>query len=92
MTPLEAASKIVLPEHQSPTVVVCHCPKDIDIVNSLKRQGIQVTGFAPWRNKVDIDINTFRVGLFGLDKISNIDRTINDLEQGLKNINVISKF
>ena len=32
------------------------------------------------------DFKTFRVGLFGLDKLNNIERTVENLEQALAKI------
>jgi aspartate aminotransferase-like enzyme len=34
----------------------------------------------------DADFRTFRIGLFGLDKLGNIDRTVHSLEQALAGI------
>ena len=65
-------------EYKSPTVIVSQCKTDI--VQKFKNKGIRVTGFVPFMLNEPDSIDTFRVGLFGLDKLANPKKTINDLK------------
>lgn len=62
--------------YKSPTVVVSQCKENM--VEYFKSKGIQVTGFVPFMLDEPNNINTFRIGLFGLDKLSNPQKTIDD--------------
>lgn len=48
--------------------------------------GMQVAGGVPLRCGEPDDFSTFRLGLFGLDKLHNIDRTVASLEDALDQI------
>lgn len=69
---------------QSPTVVVCHTD-DVAIQNGSKfaAQGLQIAAGVPLMCDEPADYGSFRIGLFGLDKIGNVDRTVANLEQAL---------
>ena len=45
--------------------------------------GIQIAGGVPLMCGEPEDFSTFRIGLFGIDKLSHIDRTVGRLEQAL---------
>jgi aspartate aminotransferase-like enzyme len=65
---------------QSPGVVVCYT--DSAEIKSGKRfaeAGMQIAGGVPLMVDERDDFQTFRIGLFGLDKIGNIDRTVKTL-------------
>ena len=53
-----------------------------------KEQGLQVAGGVPFKlgEKVDPCKQCFRIGLFGLDKNKNVDRTVATFERALKKI------
>ncbi|MGI9249032.1 MAG: aminotransferase class V-fold PLP-dependent enzyme [Woeseiaceae bacterium] len=69
---------------QSPTVVVCHTD-DVAIQNGSKfaAQGLQIAAGVPLMCDEPADYRSFRIGLFGLDKIGNVDRTVANLKQAL---------
>lgn len=48
--------------------------------------GVQIAVGVPLQCDESADFQTFRLGLFGLDKLSDIDRTIANLEEALKQI------
>jgi aspartate aminotransferase-like enzyme len=72
---------------QAPGVVVCYTD-DPDIHNGSKfaAQGLQIATGVPLRCDEPEDFQTFRLGLFGLDKLHNIDRTVGHLRDALDQI------
>ena len=72
---------------QAPGVVVSYTT-DPEIQNSKKflAQGLQTAAGVPLMCDEPADFQTFRVGLFGLDKLHNIDRTVKVLEKALDQI------
>ena len=66
--------------YQAPSVVVCYTD-DSDIKNGKKfaTAGLQIAAGVPLRCDEPEDFQTFRLGLFGLDKLHNIDRSITSL-------------
>lgn len=54
--------------------------------SKFKAAGMQIAAGVPLRCDEPEDYKTFRIGLFGLDKLQNIDRTIASLEEALDNI------
>lgn len=73
--------------HGAPGVVVCHT-EDVDIHNTRKfvALGLQSAAGVPLMCDEPADFRTFRIGLFGLDKLRNIDQTVRHLEQALDQI------
>ena len=65
------------------------------MVKLFKQVGIQIAGGVPLKLNEDIEHNldtkkqTFRIGLFGIDKLKNIDEVINRLEKGILKLNNI---
>jgi aspartate aminotransferase-like enzyme len=45
--------------------------------------GVQIAAGVPLQVNEGTDFRTFRIGLFGLDKLRNVDRTVRVLEQVL---------
>lgn len=72
---------------QAPGVVVCYTD-DVDIHNGSKFmvEGLQIAAGVPLGCDEPDDYRTFRLGLFGLDKLHNIDRTVENLETALNRI------
>ena len=66
---------------KSPTVVVSYTSNDT--VNQLKTNGIMVAGYVPFMINEPEDLRTFRIGLFGLDKLYNIDHTFELFKKAL---------
>ncbi|MCZ4282468.1 aminotransferase class V-fold PLP-dependent enzyme [Kiloniella laminariae] len=73
--------------YQAPGVVVSYTT-DPDIQNGKKfaAQGVQIAAGVPLQCDEPSDFQTFRFGLFGLDKLHNIDRTVEQLAQVLGQI------
>ncbi|MBL4567782.1 MAG: alanine--glyoxylate aminotransferase family protein [Porticoccus sp.] len=72
---------------QAPGVVVSYTT-DVDIHNGKKfmAQGLQIAAGVPLQCDEPEDFQTFRIGLFGLDKLHNIDRTVSHLKNALEQI------
>ncbi len=72
---------------QAPGVVVCYTD-DGGIQNGSKfaAQGLQIAAGVPLRCDEPDDFQTFRLGLFGLDKLHNIDRSVASLAAALDNV------
>lgn len=72
---------------QAPGVVVSYT-NDPDLRNGRKfaAAGLQVAGGVPLRCDEPEDFSTFRIGLFGLDKLRDVDRTVEILEQALESL------
>ena len=72
---------------QSPGVVVSYT-KDPDIQSGKKfiALGLQTAAGVPLQCDEGPDFRTFRLGLFGLEKLQNIDRTVKHLEHALNTI------
>jgi aspartate aminotransferase-like enzyme len=68
----------------APGVVVCHTD-DVDMHNAKKfiALGLQTAAGVPLMCDEPQDFRTFRVGLFGLDKLTNIDSTVENLQRAL---------
>jgi len=69
---------------EAPGVVVSYT-NDPDIKSGAKfaAQGLQIAAGVPLQCDEPADYSSFRLGLFGLDKLMNIDRTIETLEAAL---------
>ena len=84
---------VAAPEVAAPGVVVVYSPIS-GMVGKLKGVGIQVAGGVPWKlgeeNYVKGDpnpkTNCFRIGLFGLDKIKDVDTTVSKFFKGLDQV------
>ncbi|MEI8324731.1 MAG: aminotransferase class V-fold PLP-dependent enzyme [Betaproteobacteria bacterium] len=72
---------------QAPGVVVSYT-SDAEIQSSKKfaAQGLQTAAGVPLQCDEGADFQTFRLGLFGLDKLRNVDRTVQHLEQALSSM------
>ena len=72
---------------EAPGVVVCFTD-DAGINNGSKfaALGLQIAAGVPLQCDEREDFKTFRLGLFGLDKLHNIDRTVETLEVALDKI------
>jgi len=71
----------------APGVVVFYTA-DPDIQNGKKfaTQGLQIAAGVPLQCDEPDDFQTFRLGLFGLDKLHHVERTVNELEQALERV------
>ena len=69
---------------QAPGVVVSYTD-DVDLHNGKKMlaQGLQIAAGVPLACDEPADFRSFRVGLFGLDKLRNVERTVHHLEEAI---------
>jgi aspartate aminotransferase-like enzyme len=75
---------VAAPGFGAPGVVVSYTD-DPEIQNGKKfaATGLQIAAGVPLQCDEPADFRTFRVGLFGLDKLQNVDRTVASLEAAL---------
>ena len=76
---------VAAPGFQAPGVVVSYTPEP-NMFNIFKSKGMQIAAGVPFMINEPAGNFTFRIGLFGLDKVVNKDRTINILEDKLDEI------
>jgi aspartate aminotransferase-like enzyme len=69
---------------QAPGVVVSYTEDpSMQTGKAMLAQGLQIAAGVPLQCDEGADFQTFRLGLFGLDKLQNIDRTVKNLELAL---------
>lgn len=72
---------------QAPGVVVCYTDDgEIKTGKKFAAQGLQIAAGVPLQCDEPADFQTFRLGLFGLEKLNNIERTVTTLEQALDKV------
>ena len=72
---------------QAPSVVVSYTEDpDIQTGKKFMDAGLQIAAGVPLQCDEPEDFQTFRLGLFGLDKLQNIDRTVQKLDDALSQI------
>jgi aspartate aminotransferase-like enzyme len=78
---------VAAPGFEAPGVVVSYTT-DADIHSSKKFRelGLQTAAGVPLQCDEPADFRTWRIGLFGLDKLQNIERTVKQLEAALTHI------
>jgi len=81
-------TSVAAPGFQSPCVVVSYTT-DPEIQSGKKfiNVGLQTAAGVPLQCDEGPEFRTFRLGLFGLEKLQNIDRTIKHLEHALNTMN-----
>merc|ERR1719356_1861643 len=75
---------LTAPGYESPGVQVVYTP-DKNIAAKFKAQGMQVATGVPLMvdEPVDRMDDRFRIGLFGLDKLKDVDATVTNLEKAM---------
>ena len=78
---------VAAPGFEAPGVVVSYTTDD-DLQSSRKflAAGLQAAAGVPLQCDEPTDYKTFRLGLFGLDKLNNVERTVQLLEDALAKI------
>tara|TARA_Y100000739_G_scaffold222545_1_gene224219 strand:+ start:2208 stop:3347 length:1140 start_codon:yes stop_codon:yes gene_type:complete len=72
---------------EAPGVVVSYTDSpDIQSGLSFKKLGFQIAAGVPLECDEPADFRTFRIGLFGLDKLKNIDRTLSSLNAAVSEV------
>ena len=72
---------------QAPGVVVCYTD-DPDIQSGRKflAEGLQIAAGVSLQCDEPADFRSFRIGLFGIDKLRNVDRTVQSFDEALNRI------
>ncbi|NMG28042.1 aminotransferase class V-fold PLP-dependent enzyme [Aromatoleum evansii] len=75
---------VAAPGFEAPGVVVCYTD-DPEIQSGRKfiAQGLQTAAGVPLQCDEPADFRSFRIGLFGLDKLHAVERSVKSLEQAL---------
>ena len=75
---------VAAPGFEAPGVVVCHTD-DPDMQNGskMRAKGLQIAAGVPLQCDEGPEFRTFRIGLFGLDKLHNPERCVTQLETAL---------
>ncbi|MCC5883420.1 MAG: alanine--glyoxylate aminotransferase family protein [Halomonas sp.] len=76
---------VAAPGFEAPGVVVCYTG-DPAIVGKFAEAGVQVAGGVPLMCDEGENYQAFRIGLFGLDKLHEPERSLANLEAALKRI------
>jgi len=72
---------------EAPGVVVSYTTdKDVQSGGKFVASGLQAAAGVPLQCDEPAEFQTFRIGLFGLDKLGNVDRTVSTLEKALSKI------
>mmetsp|Transcript_1568 Transcript_1568/g.2479 ORF Transcript_1568/g.2479 Transcript_1568/m.2479 type:complete len:450 (-) Transcript_1568:328-1677(-) len=72
--------------YQAPGVLVYYSPigqENPVMMQKFKSQGLQIAMGVPWRIDEPEGLHTFRIGLFGLDKMGNIPDTVHTMTEAL---------
>ena len=78
---------VAAPGFEAPGVVVCYTDDpDISTGSKFAAAGVQIAAGVPLKCDEPDDFRTFRLGLFGLDKLHNIERTVAALDKALGEI------
>jgi len=82
-------TSVAAPGFQSPGVLVYYSPMGTEnpaMMNKFKGYGLQIAMGVPWRIDEPDGLKTFRMGLFGLDKLGNIEDTVKVMADGLDKV------
>ena len=78
---------VAAPGFEAPGVVVCYTDDaDVSTGSKFASQGLQIAAGVPLQCDEPDDFRTFRLGLFGLDKLHNVDRSIASIDNALSSI------
>jgi aspartate aminotransferase-like enzyme len=77
-------ASVAAPGFQAPCVVVSYTDRsDWHNGQAFAAQGLQIAPGVPLACDEPADFRTFRIGLFGLDKLKNVERTVATFERAL---------
>jgi aspartate aminotransferase-like enzyme len=80
-------NSVAAPGFEAPGVVVCYTDDPgFKTGSKFAEHGLQIAAGVPLQCDEPEDFQTFRLGLFGLDKLHNIDRTVATLDEALNKI------
>ena len=77
-------ASVAAPGFEAPGVVVSYTTRpEFQNGKAFLGQGLQTAAGVPLQCDEGADFSTFRIGLFGLDKLHNVERTVGNLERAL---------
>ena len=80
-------SSVAAPGFEAPGVVVSYTDDpDVQTGKKFAALGLQVAAGVPLQCDEGDDFRTFRVGLFGLDKLADIDRSVANLRAAMEDL------
>ena len=80
-------ASVAAADFAAPGVVVCYTDNaDIHTGKAFARHGVQIAAGVPLQVGEPAGFQSFRIGLFGLDKLQNRARTVESLRQALNDI------
>ena len=80
----EGIRSVAAPGFESPGVVVCYTDDmEWHSGRAFAAQGLQIAAGVPLAIDEPADFRTFRIGLFGIDKLKDVDRAVLGLERAL---------
>lgn len=80
-------ASVAVPEFAAPSVVVSYTDdQDIRTGAAFKQVGVQIAGGVPLHCGEPADFSSFRLGLFGLDKLGDVDGTVTRLREALDRV------
>jgi aspartate aminotransferase-like enzyme len=80
----EGIRSVAAPGFESPGVVVCYTDDmEWHSGRAFVAQGLQIAAGVPLAIDEPADFRTFRIGLFGIDKLKDVDRAVQGLERAL---------
>jgi aspartate aminotransferase-like enzyme len=83
----ESIRSVAAPGFESPGVVVCYTDDmEWHSGRAFAAQGLQIAAGVPLAIDEPADFRTFRIGLFGIDKLKDVDRTVQSLERVLDSL------
>merc|ERR1712085_220802 len=81
---------VAAPGFQAPGVLVYYSPEgseNPDVMNKFKQNGLQIAMGVPWEiDEPEKPMKTFRMGLFGLDKLGDIKGCVATLDSALNKV------
>jgi aspartate aminotransferase-like enzyme len=83
----KGVKSVAAPGFEAPGVVVCYTDNpEIQSGKKFMAAGLQIAAGVPLKCNEPADFQTFRIGLFGLDKLKDVDRAVASLETVLNQI------
>merc|ERR1712154_28332 len=82
-------TSVAAPGYQAPGVLVFYSPNGTEnpvMMNKFKTHGLQIAMGVPWRIDEPDGLKTFRMGLFGLDKVGNPDQAVGIMAKALDQV------
>jgi len=81
---------VAAPGFKAPGVLVYYSPvgaENPEMMMKFKEQGLQIAMGVPWRiDEPVVPMKTFRMGIFGLDKLGNVQETVDVMEEALDKV------